>query len=198
MDSPFAQRRVERPLPPLASRLNFIWEAIPGEPHTLLVKRVFNNESPLAVGDRIIAVNDLPIEDPTMLETVALRSETILPLTVERSGVEEKLNLEVPLSGNPVQLGLSWREDPVEPQAVYITRVVPHSPAALAGFAVNDRIYSVEGNTFAGRDELLGRVQNLLAENAPLIRFEVESRGVIRQVEVPLTPTHAPGSDATL
>ncbi len=198
METPFTQRRVERPLPPLASRLSFSCEPVPGEPHTLRVNRVFNRENPLAIGDRIIAVNDLPIEDPTMLETVALRSETVLPLTVERPGVETKLNLEVPLSGNPVHLGLSWREDPVEPQAVYITRVVPHSPAAKAGFAVNDRIYSVDGNTFAGRNELLSRVQSLLAENAPQIRFEVESRGIIRQIEVPLTPTHAPGSDATL
>jgi hypothetical protein len=26
----------------------------------------------------------------------------------------------------------------------------------------------------------------------------VESRGVIRQIDVPLSPVHAPGSDATL
>jgi S1-C subfamily serine protease len=76
--------------------------------------------------------------------------------------------------------------------------VVPHSPAALAGFEVNDRIYAVEGQSFAGRDDLLSRVQALLTADAPVINFEVESRGVIRQVAVPLTPIHAPGSDATL
>jgi C-terminal processing protease CtpA/Prc len=104
----------------------------------------------------------------------------------------------VPLSGNPVHLGLSWREDPVEPQAVYITRVVRHSPSAAAGFQVNDRIYSVDGNSFTDRNELLSHVQALLAENASLIRFEVERRGVIRNIDVPLTPTHAPGSDSSL
>ena len=70
-----------------------------------------------------------------------------------------------PSWASPVHLGLSWREDPVEPQTVYVTRVVPHSPAARAGFQVNDRIYGVEGSSFTGRDELLNRVQTLLAEN---------------------------------
>jgi S1-C subfamily serine protease len=198
MDTPFTQRRVERPLPPLASRLNFTTEAVPGEPNKLQINRVLSSDSLVAVGDRIVAVNQLPVENPAMLETMALRTGSVLPLTIERPGVEEKLEVEVQLSGNPVHLGLSWREDPVEPQTVYITRVVPHSPAALAGFQVNDRIYSVEGNQFAGRDELLSRVQQLLAENTPRIRFEVETRGIVRQVEVPLTPIHAPGSDATL
>ncbi len=198
MDTPFTQRRVERPLPPLASRLNFTTEAVPGEPNKLQINRVFSSDSLVAAGDRIVAVNQLPVENPAMLETMALRSGSVLPVTIERPGVEEKLEVEVQLSGNPVHLGLSWREDPVEPQTVYITRVVPHSPAALAGFQVNDRIYSVDGNQFAGRDELLSRVQQLLAENTPRIRFEVETRGIVRQVEVPLTPVHAPGSDATL
>ncbi len=198
METPFTQRRVERPLPPLASRLCFTCDAVPGEPSKMQVKRVFNGESPLVPGDQIVAVNGLKIENAAMLETLALRSESLLQLTVERPGIEEPLELEVPLSGNPVHLGLSWREDPVEPQSVYITRVVPHSPAAQAGFQVNDRIYSVEGNGFVDRNELLARVQSLLAENASTIRFEVETRGVIRQIDVPLTPTHAPGSDSTL
>lgn len=198
METPFTQRRVERPLPALASRLCFSWQAVPGDPHKLQVTKVFNQECPLASGDLIVGINDLAIESPEMLETIALRSETVLPLTVERPGVAEQLKLEVPLSGNPVHLGLSWREDPVEPKAVYVTRVVPYSPAAKAGFQVNDRIYRVSGQEFAGRDELLSRVQNLLADHVETIRFEVESRGVIRAVDVPLTPTHAPGSDATL
>lgn len=198
MDTPFAQRRVERPLPSLASRLCFACEPISGELNKLQVKQVYASESPLAPGDRIVAINGLKIESPEMLEILALRSETFLTLTVERLGIVESLELEVPLSGNPVHLGLSWREDAAEPQAVYITRVVPHSPAAQAGFQVNDRIYSVEGESFVSRNELLARVQALLAENSPTIRFEVETRGVIRQIDVALTPMHAPTSDATL
>jgi hypothetical protein len=198
MDTPFTQRRIERPLPPLPSRLSFTWQPVPGEPNKLQVTRVLNSDSELTIGDSITTVNGLRIENSNMLETVALRAETSLLLSVERPGVEEKLEFEVPLSGNPVHLGLSWREDPAEPQSVYITRVVPYSPAAQAGFQVNDRIYGVEGEKFVGRNELLSRVQSMLAENAGTIRFEVESRGVIRQIDVPLSPVHAPGSDATL
>jgi hypothetical protein len=198
MDTPFTQKRVERPLPPLGSRLPFSCEPVPGEPRKLLVKQVFDRECEVAAGDQIIAVNGLELETPELLPTLALRTSGDLRVTVKRPEVDEQLEFEVPLSGNPVHLGLSWREDPVEPQAVYVTRVVPHSPAAKAGFAVNDRIYGVEGKNFAGRDDLLSRVQNLLAENVSVIRFEVESRGVLRHIEVPLTPTHSPGSDATL
>jgi hypothetical protein len=198
MDTPFTQKRVERPLPPIASRLPFRWDAVPGDPSKVRVKELLSANCPLLVGDQIVAVNDLKMQDPEMLETSALRAEGVLPITVERAGAVGPLELEVPLSGSPVHLGLSWREDPVEPQTVYVTRIVPYSPAAHAGFEVNDRIYGVEGRRFAGRDELLSRVQSLLTENAPVIRFEVESRGVIRHVEVPLTPIHAPGADATL
>lgn len=198
MDTPFTQKRNERPLPPLASRLPFTWETLADEPGKLRVKQVLTADCPLLSGDKIVAVNELPVTTPETIETVALRTEGTLPLTVERASFPAPLQLDVLLIGNPVHLGLSWREDPVEPQTVYITRVVPHSPAAAAGFQVNDRIYGVEGNGFAGRDDLLSHVQTLLGKNASAIRFEVESRGVVRHVEVQLNPQHAPGSDATL
>lgn len=198
LDTPFTQKRAERPLPPLASRLPFRWEAIPGEPHKVRVKETLSQDCPLITGDHITAVDGVSLETPEVLEALALRAESSLPLEVERTGVTDPLELTVALTGTPVHLGLSWREDSVEPQTVYITRVVPHSPAAAAGFQVNDRIYSVEGLGFAGRDELLARIQQLLAADAAVIRFEVESRGVIRQVEVSLKSHHAPGDDATL
>jgi hypothetical protein len=198
LDTPFTQKRVERPLAPLASRLPFRWETIAGEPNKVRVKEVLSKDCPLVTGDRVVGVNGLVLEAPEVLETIVLRTAGSLPVTVERQGFADPLQFDVVLSGTPIQLGLSWREDAVEPQSVYVTRVVPHSPAAAAGFVVNDRIYGVEGQTIAGRDELLSRVQELLAADTPVIHFEVESRGVIRQVEVPLTPSHASSSDATL
>lgn len=198
METPVTQKRVERPLPPLASRLPFLWKADPHDTQKLRVTQIVDQGCQLVEGDQITAINGLPIENADMLEVVALRTTGQLRLTVLRSGVDQPLELAVPLSGNPIHVGLSWREDPVEPQTVYVTRVVPHSPAAKAGFQVNDRIYRVEGQSFAGRDALLTRVQELLAQNVTAIRFEVETRGALRAIEVPLTPIHAPGTDATL
>jgi hypothetical protein len=198
LDTPFTQKRVERPLPPLASRLPFRWEAIPDKPNRIRVCEVLAQDCPLLNGDQISAINGTLLQSPEMIEALALRSAGSLSLQVERTGFADPLELAVALTGTPVQLGLSWREDSVEPQAVYITRVVAHSPAAAAGFRVNDRIYSVEGHSFGGRDELLTKVQALLAENTPVIRFEVESRGVIRQVEVLMAPLRPSSNDATL
>jgi hypothetical protein len=198
LDTPFTQKRVERPLAPLPSRLPFTWEAMTNEPGKIRIKYVLAANCPLLVGDKIVAVNELPLTSPETLDAVALRMERALPMVVERANFPDPLKIDVPLTGNPVHLGLSWREDAVEPQSVYVTRVVPHSPAALAGLEVNNRIYAVEGQNVVGRDELLNRVQALVAVNTPVIHLEVESRGVIRQVEVQLAPSHASSNDATL
>ena len=51
------------------------------------------------------------------------------------------------------RLGISWREDEAEPGAVLVTRVVEGTPAAEADFAVRDRIYELNGQTFANASD---------------------------------------------
>jgi hypothetical protein len=46
------------------------------------------------------------------------------------------------------RLGVAWREDSAEPGSVFLTRVVPDTPAAVAGLAVGDRIYELNGQPF--------------------------------------------------
>jgi len=133
-----------------------------------------------------------------MLESLALQSDSPLQMSIKRAGIDEQLDVSVPLSGNPVQLGLSWRDDPAEPHAVYVTRVVPYSPADRAGFQVNDRIYAVDDKDFADRNELLQHVQSQISNEASTIRFEVESRGVIHPLEVHMNALQGNTSDATL
>ena len=198
MDTPFVRKRAERRLPPLASRLPFHWEPMADHPRVAHVSRVVDPRCELRAGDRIVAVNGLELSGGGMLEAVALRADAPLIVTVDRDGVEKSIEIAVELTGPPIHLGLSWREDTAEPHTVYVTRIVPHSPAARAGFQVHDRIYSIEGASFADRDDLLQRVQALLADGATSIRFEVETRGVIHQINVPMTPAHDPGADATL
>ncbi len=196
LDNPFNQSRLEKPLPPLASRLSFTWEkAADG---SIEVKQVLDSNSPLVPGDRIVAVNNQPLKEADLLESLALESDSPLQLTILRSGIEEQLDMSVSLSGNPVRLGLSWREDPAEPNSVYITRVAPHSPAARAGFQVNDRIYAVDGAEFADRNDLLQQVQTQLSAEVPTISFEVESRGIVQTLEVLLNSSPGTTSDATL
>lgn len=196
LDSPFNQSRLEKPLPPLASRLSFTWEkAADG---SLEVKEGLESNSTVQRGDKIIAVNNQSLDDGVQLESLALQSDSPLQVTIQRHGIEEQLDVSIPLSGNPIQLGLSWRDDLAEPHAVYVTRVVPHSPADRAGFQLNDRIYAVDGEEFADRNELLQRVQTQISNEVSTILFEVESRGVIHLLEVHMNASHGNKSDATL
>ncbi len=196
LDNSFNQERLERPLPPLASRLTFTWEKTTDG--FIEVQTVHDASSSLMRGDRIISVNGQRIEDGALLESLALRSDLPLQVSIERPGIKEQLDVSVPISGNPIHLGLSWRDDPAEPHAVYITRVVPFSPAARAGFQLNDRIYAVDGASFADRHELLQYVQKQLTAEVPGIRFEVETRGQLHALEVHLNATPGTVGDATL
>jgi S1-C subfamily serine protease len=118
------------------------------------------------------------------LPAAVLRAEKEIALTLLRGG--EPHEVVVPLDGPPVELGVSWREDDAEPGAVFITRVVPYSPAARAGLAVHDRIYGLNGEPLANGEALLARVRELLAEPAETLSLEVETAGHIRTVDVDL------------
>jgi len=202
IETPWLQRHAERPLPALAPRAGFTWKYQAGDPVKLLVQTVQRGttaaQAGLRAGDKIVEVNGMPITSESLLPAVLLRSDSEITLQLDRLGQDEPLSMVLPLAGSPVQLGMSWREDVVEPDAVYITRVVPYSPAARAGIQLFDRIYSLEGEPFQGQDDLLARILKLLANDAPTIRLEVESRGKIHEILVSVQlPTAAP-SDPTL
>ncbi len=201
-DTPTAQRRLEQPLPTLAPRLDFTWKYVPSVPATVVVQRVpWNSQAQLAgltVGDRIIAVNGQPITSEALLPALALRSKTEIELQLNRAGTDAPFSVTIPLIGSPTRLGLSWRADPAEPNAVYVTRVVPYSPADRAGIKLHDRLYAFNSEPILGPNELLGRVQNLLDQGEQHLHYQVESRGAIREINVQLGPPTAPASDATL
>jgi C-terminal processing protease CtpA/Prc len=83
------------------------------------------------------------------------------------------MEVKLQLAGQPSRLGLTWREDTAEPSSVTVVRVVPHSPAQLAGLQVNDRIYEVDGQTFRDRGEFLEMVDSA---DFP-IEFAIERSG---------------------
>jgi len=201
-DTPQKQRRQERALPALAPRLGFVWEPSPGKTTQPRVKRIKRYSAAalagLKQGDRIVAVNGWPCTEPPLLQTLALASAAELNLEIERAGTDMPLTITLPLEGAPVRLGLSWRGDPVEPGAVYITRVVPHSPAARAGIELQDRIYALDGKAILGQENLLARIQASLAAGKEQILLEIESRGLISEVTVPLGIPAMQPADASL
>jgi C-terminal processing protease CtpA/Prc len=96
------------------------------------------------------------------------------------------LDLIVQLVGQPVRLGISWRTDDAEPQAVIVARVVPGSPAAEAGIQSNDRLYQVSGQAFTGDAEFRRLLSEASGEQLDLL---AERQGRVRTVSVKLFPS---------
>lgn len=65
-----------------------------------------------------------------------------------------------------MRLGILWRLDDAEPDTIILTRVVPGSPAAIAGLRVGDRVYQVDGRDFDDQDaflQLVGEADDTLS-----------------------------------
>ncbi len=201
-ENKFTQKRQQRALPDFAPRFDFAWEFQPGTEPRLLVtnvpRRSMAEQAGLQGGDRIVSVNSLPIKSKALLPAAALQAETELLLIVERDEPQGLVEIELPLAGGPVRLGLSWRDDPAEPNSAYVTRVVPYSPAHQAGIKLFDRVHALNGEPIAGQADFLTKVRELLATDAQELRLEIESNGLVTEREVSfLLPTESE-QDATL
>ncbi|MCH2114368.1 MAG: M20/M25/M40 family metallo-hydrolase [Pirellulales bacterium] len=202
LDTPQTRRRQEKTLPALSPRLGFDWKILSGKNTGPSVKRVHRQSAAgragLKRGDRIVSADNLPCTEPWLLPAIALTSPAELTLEIERAGTDMPLALVIPLQGAPIRLGLSWREDPAEHQSVYVTRVVPYSAAARAGIKLHDRICALDRESINGSNDLLVRMQALLAEGRDNIVLKIESRGALREVMVPLGAFETSRPDATL
>jgi hypothetical protein len=113
-------------------------------------------------------------------ETITMQRELERPLP------------RVTLSNWPVdlprpRLGIGWREDAAEPGSVFLTRVVPETPAAAAGLAVHDRIYELNGQPFRSPDEFQAAITALLDAGTPEFPILIERRGHLRTVTVKMS-----------
>ncbi len=151
----------------------------------------------IKVGDVIVAVDAQPLPVESFLPAAILRAQDSLPLKIVR-GEEPAQTIVVALDGQPSSVGFSWRPDSASPGAVFVTRVIPYSPAARAKIGVHDRIYGVEGEPFADQEALLKRVRELIEGGAETITFEVETAGRLRPVEVDLRLPGAQHEDSSL
>ena len=201
-ETPATQRRLEQSLPALSLRLDFAWQLNTSPANSILITHV-PWRSPatqlgLSAGDQIVAVNGQPVIGEAAFQRMLLRSESPLNVQVVKQSTGEQLDLSLPLVGKPTRLGLSWRADQAEPKSVYVTRVVPHSPAALAGIKLHDRIYEVDGKAIVGASELLTQIQASLDSGQPAIDCLIESKGRLQHVQISLTGEASPQPDATL
>jgi Peptidase family M28/PDZ domain len=101
------------------------------------------------------------------------------------------------VGGPPLRLGLTWRTDDAEPGSVFVTGVMPNSPAALAGLAAGDRIDAINGQPIAGGEAFHRTVSGLLDSGASEFTFETESRGHVRTVTIHWHPTALAAKSST-
>jgi S1-C subfamily serine protease len=164
-------------------------------------------------GDKILTIDGQSISGTKHLTSATQWAQSQLELGVLRSSAETqteratKTALDQPaatnpashspsgqqpetvvvvLDGEPVRLGLSWRGDEAEPETVYVTRVVPNSPAFKAGLQVHDRIHALDGVALAGQDDFLRRAQKALTREHGRLMLTLESRGRIHDIEIVL------------
>jgi hypothetical protein len=88
------------------------------------------------------------------------------------------------------RLGISWREDVAEPGSVFLTRVVPGTPAAEAKLAVHDRIYELNNQPFANAAAFQSAITALLDSGTPEFTLLIERRGHVRTVNLKVGSSH--------
>jgi C-terminal processing protease CtpA/Prc len=195
-ESPWTQQTAERLVAPLPGRMGVAWNPRDTSEGGFKVSRVVE-DSPadiagIHVNDRILKFGDRELQPGDDLAELVLAATSPTPVTLKRPGAEEPIDVKVALAGQPVKLGITWREDDAEPGSVKIVRVVPGSRAAKAGLAVLDRIHDVDGREFANSQEF----QQFVADDTRPLTLGVERRGRMQPLVLPAS-TVAPPAETT-
>ena len=174
----------ERPTPVPKARLGVSWNATSdssrGVVFTAIKAGSAAHQAGLHVGDRLVRLDGHEITDADVFRSAVLSAPENVTLVVERPGQPDRLDFPVRLSGKPVRLGITWREDHGEPGAVTLVRIAPFSPAHHAGLVVGDRIYKISGQSFKDGTDFL-RLANSMP--GPLY-LQVERNGRISTVSL--------------
>jgi S1-C subfamily serine protease len=193
-ETPSGRSAMDRGLPPVTARFGVRWDTAEDEQASdglKLVHVAFGSAASAAglqVGDRLLEFSGEPITSGDQLRRLVLAARNPVAAKIARAGKEEPQDVEINLTGQPLRIGISWREDPAEPGSVHLVRVVPSSPAAIAGLRVRDRIYQIGGEDFADGNAFLERL-NTLPNPIDLL---VERRGQLQTLQMTLPPKQAP------
>lgn len=187
-ERPSDRVELERPLPPRTPRLGVSLAADSNDPDQIVLTQVLAglpaDHAGLRRGDVLLRFADAAVTDVPSLLMRVLKVESPTSVQIRRQHAEhaEQLELSISLDHRPLRLGVSWREDVAEPGTLVLSEVIPYSPAEAAGLQVADRIYEVDGRTFAGGDAF----RDLVATWSGPLPLLIERRGRLRTVTVEL------------
>ena len=182
-ESPAVQQQREAPLPSAEPRLAIALapaDAGPGRAIARILPQGGNSLAGLQAGDRIVKFGEADVRPETNLAGLILVSPSPVRLQVLRTGQSGPVELQVPLKGKPIRVGINWREDPAEPGVVAISLLEPGSPAEAAGIKFNDRILRVNGENFKSGDEC----RHLLLNSPSPMPLLIEREGQLRTVTI--------------
>lgn len=187
-ETPATQRQQDQPLPLPPGRLGLSWD--PGQAdHGKLVVTQVRPGSPaekggIRAGDQISEFAGRSITSAADFRLAVLVAVNPAGVKVVRTGSEKPLELQVELLGPPSRLGIAWRVDAGEPGVLIINRVIPGSPADVAGLKVNDRIYAAADTAELSTQSFL----DLVGATGEALALTVENAGQVRPVTVAMPP----------
>lgn len=139
----------------------------------------------LQVGDRISSFNG--VENPSwdrIRNDALIAPEQSLPMTVERNGQRVNLTLKpTKHTEDGESMGLLDFKPQYNGQTVVVSEVLENSPAARAGLAAGDVIFSINGAAILDEEDVKTQIQKV--SDAPL-RIIVERAGAQREISAQL------------
>ncbi len=183
------KKRLHSPHPPVPPRLGIGWPDELDTSNGVVVSRV-RADSPAAragiqVGDRLVRLNDNPIESLSRFQLELHAAKSPVLLDVFRSDADGPFKVSVTLNGSPSRIGFSWRPDRGDSQAMVITRVTPGSAAASAGVRVGDHAYQLNGQRILSSKWFL---EQLIHDAGPF-KIQLDRDGIWQELTIePLPP----------
>ncbi|HZZ29600.1 MAG TPA: M28 family peptidase [Pirellulales bacterium] len=183
-ESPASQPTVEQLSPPASGRLGIAWDEAQAKQGIVQVAAITAGSAAakagLKTGDRLISYAGHELNDVEQLRQLVLATRGAVPIKIMRPKNDEPMAITIQPTGEPVRLGLAWRVDDAEPDAVLLVGITPGSPADRASLKLYDRIYEVNGRRFSSSDEFRELTNSL---DNPL-ELLTETQGKIRPVKV--------------
>jgi hypothetical protein len=189
-ESPPDQRALERRLAPQPPRLGVRWrEETTAEGPGLRLSHVEPGSAAgragLQAGDLLVGLDGQAVGDSQAFRLHVLQATSPVEVQVVR-GTAAPHSFLVQLEGSPSRIGVSWRDDDAEPGTVVVSRVIPGSPAQLAGLEAGDRICAVSNESFENTDQLIALLRGLPGPLDLLIERQGQMRVIT--LEVPDAP----------